>query len=432
MDRPRLGFGLFLVTLLIAPRVPVGGFAASVSISLGAVGLVLWLMLAPRLPVRAVLTMPTILGLIGFSVYAWLISFYSGSLTAVAYGAQYALYAVGGGALIPAYILHSERQGRLAEVWRVVAWVGAIYLGGIIVSLWTGPIYPYQVASGGKIYGSFVIPRGSGFSQSVNAAGGISAVLATFYLFLYRPSGRLSLPLSALGLAGLVATLSRSAVVAFGAAVCVSAVVLALHAILIRGAVRVRLRLPVVPIALLSAAIIAGVVSFQQPIVAAAWQRLLLDREQQTTDVDTRLQIWQGHASAWASKDFADQLTGSGFRSSGLIENSNVYSSAHNVYIEFLIDFGIVGLLIFVGTIMTAWLKALYVVFVQRDNRLAMFCLTGLTVLIVHDMTEDFFYDMVTLTFLILLLTCGELANRKQRLRPQKQGLEAVTAIPQA
>ena len=61
-----------------------------------------------------------------------------------------------------------------------------------------------------------------------------------------------------------------------------------------------------------------------------------------------------------------------------------------------------------------------------------MFCLTGLTVLIVHDMTEDFFYDMVAFTFLILLLTCGELANRKQRLRPQKQGLEAVTAIPQA
>ena len=219
------------------------------------------------------------------------------------------------GALIPAYILHSERQGRLAEVWRVVAWVGAIYLGGIIVSLWTGPIYPYQVASGGKIYGSFVIPRGSGFSQSVNAAGGI------------RRGARhvLLVSVSTLGAPLVAAERARPRGPGWD-------LVQERSGRLWRGGLRVgqssgsaphidtgrRARAPA-PALLLrslpSAAIIAGVVSFQQPIVAAAWQRLLLDREQQTTDVDTRLQIWQGHASAWASKDFADQLTGS--RASG-------------------------------------------------------------------------------------------------------------------
>lgn len=414
MDRPNIGFGLFLVLLLIAPQVPVGGFDARVNVPLGAAGLVLWLMLAPRLPMRAVLSMPTILGLIAFSLYAWLVSFYSGRLIAIEYGAQYAFYAVVGGVLIPAYVVHRTRQGRQAEVWRILAWVGAIYLGGIIVSLWTGPIYPHQVGYADKLYGSLLIPRGTGFSDGANAAGGISAVLATLYLFLYRPSGRRPLLLAVLGVAGMIATLSRSAMAAFGAAICVAAVVVVLHAVLVRGTVR--LRLPLVPTALLSLGIIVGVVSFQQPIVAAAWQRLVLDQVQRENDVNLRLQIWEGHASAWTGKSFANQLAGSGFKSSGVIQGTTAYHTAHNAYLEILNDFGIVGLLIFGAAVTVALLKALYYSLMQPDNKLAMFCLTGLVVLAVHDLAEIFFYNMGVLSLLIILLTCGELANRERQL----------------
>src|SRR5690606_15942337 len=155
MDRSDLGFAVFLTLLLLAPGFPVPGFAAKSSVSPAAAGLVVWFMLAPRLPLRAVLTMPTVLGLIGFSIYALLVSLASGSLLSIAYGAQYAFYAVLGGLLIPGYLVHKIRQGREAAAWRILAWVGAIYVAGIIVSYWTGPIWTFQ-GPGGKHYGDLL------------------------------------------------------------------------------------------------------------------------------------------------------------------------------------------------------------------------------------------------------------------------------------
>ena len=121
MDRSDLGFAFFLALLLLAPSLPVPGFAAGSNVSVAAAGLVVWFMLAPRLPVRAVLTMPMVLALIGFSLYGLLGSLASGRLVSIAYGLQYAFYALLGGIFVPAYLLHKQRQGRELNVWRVLA-----------------------------------------------------------------------------------------------------------------------------------------------------------------------------------------------------------------------------------------------------------------------------------------------------------------------
>jgi hypothetical protein len=77
-----MGFAFFLGLLLLAPEIPVGPLSSSVdaSVSPAAAGLVVWFMLAPRLPVRAVLRMPTLMALLGFSIYVLLVSLRSGHL----------------------------------------------------------------------------------------------------------------------------------------------------------------------------------------------------------------------------------------------------------------------------------------------------------------------------------------------------------------
>jgi hypothetical protein len=411
MDRPNLGFALFLALLLIGPSIPVPGLAVTASLSPAAAGLVVWFMLAPRLPVRAVLTMPTVLGLIGFSIYVLLVSMVSGRLISITYALQYTFYTVLGGVLIPAYLVHKLRQGRELEAWRVVAWVGAIYAAGIIVSLWTGPIYSFQDA-GGKHYGSLLILRAHGFSESVNAAGGIAALISVFYLFLYPPSRLQSAVLASLSVTGLVLTLSRSAIVAFTLAVCVLGALLVFRALFLRGKVG-RLRLRLVPVGFVALVIVAGIASYQQPMVAAAWERLVLDQEYLDRDVDTRLEHWSEGAERWANLSPAEQTIGAGFRGGAVHVSRGTFITAHNVYLEMLGDFGIIGLLTFLAVLAASTIGATRLILLRPKESLARFCFCGLVILIVHNMTEVFFYDMATLIWLILLLTCNELAGRR-------------------
>jgi hypothetical protein len=411
MDRPNLGFAFFLALLLLGPSVPVPGLAGSASLSPAAAGLVVWFMLAPRLPVRAVLTMPTVLGLIGFSIYVLLVSLASGRLVSIMYALQYAFYAVLGGVLIPAYLVHRARQGREAEVWRILAWIGAIYAAGIIVSLWTGPIWEFS-DPGGKHYGSLLILRARGFSESVNVAGGIAALLATFYLFVYPTSRLQSAVLASLSVTGLVLTLSRSAIVAFTLAICLLGALLVFRALFVRGKVS-RLRLRLVPIGLVAFVVVAGIVSYQQPIVAAAWERLVLDEDYLDRDVDARLEHWLEGGERWADLSPTEQMIGVGFRSSAVLSSKGTFITAHNVYLEMLGDFGIIGLLIFLTILGASTIGATRLMLLYPNDSLTRFCWCGLVILIVHNMTEVFFYGMATLISLILLLTCNELAGRR-------------------
>ena len=426
MDRPNLGFVLFLGLLLIAPEIPAAQLSPSVnaSVSLAAAGLVVWLMLAPRLPLRVVLAMPTVLGLIGFSIYVLLVSLASGRLVSIAYASQYAFYAVLAGTIIPAYLVHKMRQGRQTEVWRILAWVGAIYVGGIILSVWTGPIYPSRVESISKHYGHFVIPRAFGFSESVNAAGGIAALLAAFYLFLYRSSRRLSIVLPGLSVAALVLTLSRSAIAAFALAICVVAAILAFRAVCLRGRLG-SLRLRLVPVALVLLGIVAGVVTYQQPIVAAAWERLVLDEGTVNQDVDIRLAHWKNGIARWTDQPLVQQVVGAGFRSAP-VGRGGVLLTSHNVYIEMLNDLGIIGLLIFLGILMVALMRLTRLILLDSNNNLAKFSLVGLIILILHNHTQVFFYEITIAVFLILLLTCGELAEGAAHYRHHVRGADRV------
>src|SRR5690606_38378891 len=97
-------------------------------------------------------------------------------------------------------------------------------------------------------------------------------------------------------------------------------------------------------------------------------------------------------------------------------ERRGVYISSHNAYIEMLNDFGLLGVIIFISTLTAGLLRALYLVLTHRNCTLAAFCVVGLTAMAVHNATQVFFYSTATMVMLILLLTCGELAAREQRL----------------
>ena len=410
MDRSNLGFAVFLVLLLLAPSVPVPGLAAAAGASPAAAGLIIWFMLASRLPLRAVLTMPTVLALIGFSVYALLVSLASGQLVSIMYALQYGFYTTAGGALIAAYLVHKLRQGRELEAWRILAWVGAIYAAGIIVSYWTGPIWSVR-GPGGKQYESLLIIRARGFSDSVNAAGGIAALFAAFHLFLY-PSSRLrSGMLAALSFTAMVLTLSRSAIIAFALAISMVAALLVFRAIFLRGKVG-PLRLRLVPIGFILIGLVVGVVSSQQPMVVAAWERLIGNEEYLDRDIEWRLRHWGRGAERWTELSPTQQMIGEGFRT-GDVWSTGAYATAHNSYIEFLSEFGIIGLLMFVSILAASVLRSTWLILSYRDNPLTRFSCCGVMVLIIHNLTEVFFYDIATLIWLIVLLTCNELAGRR-------------------
>lgn len=198
-----------------------------------------------------------------------------------------------------------------------------------------------------------------------------------------------------------------------------------LRTLLGRGSVR--LRIPLFPAALMAFAVLGAVASYQHPSVAAMWERLFLNEEAVLEDSDRRLQSWAGGLRRWAANPTVDQLTGAGFRSLGVSGERGIYSTSHNVYVEMLNDFGLAGVLAFVAILGIAGLRALYLVLLYPDNRLARFCLVGLATLVANNITQTVFLGMESLSLLVVLLTCGEIATRRADSWRQAP---AVTNLP--
>jgi O-antigen ligase len=238
-------------------------------------------------------------------------------------------------------------------------------------------------------------------------------MLACFAVFAYRRRrGRLSIVLIAVMLAGMLTTGTRGAIAAFLSAVLAVALLTALRPLLGAPVVGVR---PVSKRGVLSlgALVIAAFVAI--PASMPAVDRLVLDDHHRTNDIAMRLANWQEGLDRWADRDslFA-QLFGAGFRSGGFTEHKGIYDTSHNAYIEALLDFGAVGLLLF-GTFLAVTLTRFSWGLLRRPNqRLLAFAITGLIVLVVHNGSQVFFWTPDIAVLMVLLLTCGELALRER------------------
>lgn len=407
MNRHDAGFALTLALLLLAPGIPVGsGFA-----SLAGLGLVIWFFLSFDQPLLMFQRLPSLLGLLAFAVYALLVSLASLQSGSIIYAVQFGFYVLMAAMLLPAYLGNEQRR---RNAWRIVAVIGSIYCVGLLVSLVTGPIYPWQARGWHKFYDGVWIPRGHGFSDAANTAGGIAAVLVCFSMFLYRRSPT-RVALAALMVAGVLATLSRGAIAAFIAAIAFIVFLAAVRPLLGAPVARVRMFAIRSGTLILFASLPLAAIVLQPVLemVEPAAKRLFLDGEYRTQDIALRLDQWLGGAERWANRDsMVVQMFGAGFRSGG-IDEGGIYTTAHNAYVEALLDFGVVGLLLF-GMLLMVTIVRFSAGFVQPLGR---FALAGLMVLIVHNGTEVFFWTPEMAVLLVLLMTCGEFALRKPRNR---------------
>lgn len=409
MTRHDFGFALTLALLLLAPGIPFGaGF-----VSVAGFGFVLWFLLSADLPLLRFLRVPSLLGLIGFAIYALLVSMANAKPGAIVYAVQFGGYVLLASMLLPAYL---SDEGRRRNAWRIVAVIGGVYCIGLMVSIWSGPIYPWQANGWHKAYGDLQIARAMGFGESAGVAGGIAAVFACFAFFVYRRRERLVLPLIVLTLASLLATGTRSAIAAFLAAVIMLAILGAVRPLLGSPVTRRAMTMRAGTIVLCAAVplvIIAATPAFYS--MTPAVERLVLDDHHRTNDIAMRLSTWQEGLNKWAARDeIAVQMFGAGFRSGGITARRGVYDTSHNAYIEALLDFGVVGLLLFGSFLLVTMVRFAGGLMRRPGQRMLAFAFTGLAVLVVHNGGQVFFWTPEVAVLMVLLLACGELALGEQ------------------
>lgn len=350
MRRVDVGFFVFMAVVFLAPELPVAG----TTIPPGFVGLFLWILLgALNLPVAQVTREPWFTAAAMFAVWAVMVSIQSPLASLYAY--QQLVYFVPGGLLIRAYAV-----ARPAWFGRLLTVVGSLYAAAIVISLWTGPFYPWQM-------GFFVrgdVLRGGGTSSSVNQAGGVAAVFAILML------GRGQRLAGLLCIAATFATFSRSAAVAFAA----GAASLAVHHF-VQGQEKRAFRL--------GGLLVVALVGM---LLLSALQDSGFTTTRAAVDLESRLDRWRRGVELWQRGDDWQLLVGDGFQSETVI-------TSHNYYIEVLADLGLIGLMLF-GILAASSLWA-----ARRSPASA-----ALIVLLTHNLTERFLHHpAVIVTFLLCL-----------------------------
>jgi O-antigen ligase len=414
VDRHNIGFALLLLLLFIAPELPLrvtGLSTGRQDIPLGFVGLSIWLLLsAPYFGLKAFYKSKPIALFVFFGYYIVFPSIISFNLLSAAYSLHYFYFVFGCSVLVPAYLAFLSRQGRLGEAYSIFALVGAAYVAGILVSIWTGPFYSYAVASAMRHFHGTDVARAVGFAPSVNAAGGVAAVMAAFFLFIYGRQTRVGYSLALVSLLAMVATLSRSAILSFIAAVTGLGLVCMLR-LATRGARAVRttkivayLAIPLMLAAFVAASYLVLDASARRAAGDWVYNGLGLSSSIATTSADVRLSLWQQGLAAWAEKPAWQQMLGSGFQTSAKLNESGTYKTAHNAYIQMLNDFGLVGLLLLVSLLAMVIARLTVSIMIRGSDGINMFCFTALMTMTIHNMTEIFFYHPSSVMILVFIM----------------------------
>ncbi len=407
-----VGFALTLGLLLLGPEVPIGEWGSA---SLGVFGFAVWLVLSSRLPLMRFLRMKSVLGLLAFVLYLLLVSCLNARPGAILYALHLAVYAFAAAMLFPAYLADDERRAR---AFRILAWIGAIYCAGTLVSLWTGGAIYEITGMRTKHYEGFSMVRGVGFASSANLAGGVAAIFAAFLLLLHRPRGRLPILFALLALAGLFASLSRGAMLGLVVGLTAVATVAGVRSILLGGALVVQAR-GVALLLLIGTAITVSPMAVAH--IDAVAQRLVLDSAKRSQDVGLRVEAWTDGVQAWwSSSSVMEQVVGAGMKSEGR-SNRGVYEGSHSTYVTILRDAGVIGLLMFVAVTLSAMVRFAGAL-MRGPNRLAAFALAGLATITVENILHIFTYSESIIVLLLLLLTCGEMACSQARLYAASAG----------
>lgn len=421
MFSSHLGFAIFMLLLLVAPQIPIiipGGITES-NISLGLIGLVIWFLLYcnRNFPSAQILRCDfrishPLFWLIIFALYAFLISLISASVVSIAYSIQFLFYSVVLGFLMLKFSDSFSALHRLAAE-NIVMSIAVLFCIAIIVSAFTGPIYPHQTRWTVRNWGGAVIQQGVGFSESQNLAGPVVVFFLAFCIFMY--SGKLwkKWCLLVLMFYALMTTLSRAIIISF-----IIALALVYGMDIIKSFFsKMKIKQLSKQISFCMSGILVSLAFFilvntfvYKSFIPALRTGLGIENKKShdpqriaLRDLNRRLYNWKHGIGYWRSQSLIGKIFGRGFRASmDISPDTKSWYCAHNVYINIIGDFGVIGLVIFVIMILKAFRDFIYLSFTRGSEHIGKFGLLVLVGLSIDNLTGPYFYSPLCLSLLII------------------------------
>lgn len=420
MRRDHFGFAVFIIFLILAPKLPIDlGNAAPdrASLSLGAVGIVFWFFISNDRFTDKKSFLSCSAFLCYFALYALCISIASLKWISVLYACQYFFYAIGSWVMLGSYLLRVVKNRQTEILYNILFVIGLVYAIGVIISVWAGPIYPHQVLWHNKNIDNFTIPRGVGFAEGTNTAGAVLLVFSALLAFQSKLKWR-PLLLTIL-LSGLVFTYSRSAILSFYFGV-LGLWVVDFFCVMIKGRFKTKMALKACALCCGFAIIYfigAYIVPPDTKLKAVAESFGIGDDIPATQLAENglveqmkkhRTQYWQAAINSYLKEDTVSKLFGAGFRQSCLISKSGSWLTPHNWYLAILFDFGLVGSILFIVLFATYFIQVTKLM-VKGDERLNRGCIVAITGLLLMNLTETYLYSPVIMAFIMFLF---ELHNK--------------------
>jgi len=404
VSRNHVGFALFMSLLLIAPKIPlkIPGGAAGSSVSLGIAGLVIWYLAYPE----KLFSFPRIhvwhplFWIIIFAIYAFVVSLLSGSIVSIAYSVQFLVYAAIGTMLIRRYVKNYAGINH-HNINSIFFGIAIIYSMGMLISVFTGPIYPHQTMA--TMRGN--IQQGVGFSESQNIAGIVVVFFTTACIYIYQGKSWKKWILLCLLVLALLSTLSRSAIISFLFTLIFVFCLDNLPSILQRASIKVSVLknfgFVMSASGLLVIVTIVGIYSVNRSLLSAILPFFDVTGKMASHMAD-RFNLWSWGLDNWSSGSLLEMIFGGGFRSSmTVLSDRGTWKDAHNVYITILGDFGVVGLTLFLTALFVAFLRYTHLFLTNRAGRAERFGLMAVLALSIHNMTGPYFYSPICLSLLI-------------------------------
>ncbi len=423
MKRDHAGFAIALLSLLVAPQLPVGyllDLPDKSGVSLGFLGLSIWAMLSPRNFVKIKLGrawLPSIL-IVSFGIYCLILSAASASSASILYAAQYAFYVVAGHILIGGYVSRSYRTDQTDAVLRIVSAVGFVFSAGVIVSVFTGPFYPQQVAAYSRHWGEMRIQQGVGFSEGTNAAGAILIVLNSISCFALRATGIEATLSRMTGVAALLATISRGSILGFCVGIAALVIVQGVRLIM-RSKVRPQMIFRTSITLLLAVSLFAGgswlLSTYAPNTMEAISFGFGFAGVAITESESSRIEYWQAGLDTWWAQHPLRAVLGNGFRSSQSVSDLGVWLTSHNLYINLLQDCGLVGLAMVVMALAIPCVRAATDVLRSGGAPVSKAALVAIAGIAALNMTEVFLYSPILTCLVLLVLALQGCATNHQR-----------------
>lgn len=427
ISKDHIGFFIFLMLLLLAPEIqvkkllPQMGLERS-TLSLGAVGLLIWLLISPGYVTRVnlgVIWSDSLL-LVKFGFYALFVSIMFKNFLSIAYAFQYVLYLVLGYLLLSAYFKDVLSKDELTISFNVIATIFTIYGIGVLISVFIGPIYPFQTSTFARTWGGISFNQAVGFSDNPNGAGAMLIVINSFFWFLYRHKGRFPFILSLISFFSLLLTFSRGAIFSFLFAVGILYLLL-----IVKIFMRPNLAKEELVIVVGVSAIFVSVLFFILMVLAVPrmsyFRSILLGfgitgSEIIETNLVTRLELWRTGILTYLNSDFIRQIVGNGFRATDYIDSVGNWITPHNFYINALGDFGILGTILFLLSFFIALTRSFTCILKLDGIEIFEFSFVAIVGLLVMNMTEVFFYSptLISMILLIFILQSTIILSRKK------------------